>query len=105
MRRGETLSLTITLPNEQQIKIPDAVVRWSRDSGDEHLHPVVGPGAHVLFLECSVPLLEDYAELVQILLNLDEILLRDFVPFTLQGSFELIPVLAELFLILLCTPW
>jgi len=24
------LSLTVTLPNEQQIKIPEAVVRWSR---------------------------------------------------------------------------
>jgi hypothetical protein len=27
MRPGETLSLTVTLPNEQQIKIPEAVVR------------------------------------------------------------------------------
>jgi hypothetical protein len=26
MRQGETLSLTVTLPNE----VPDAVVRWSR---------------------------------------------------------------------------
>ena len=30
MRPGETLSLTVTLPNEQRIKIPEAVVRWSR---------------------------------------------------------------------------
>ena len=30
MRPGETLSLTITLPNEQCIEIPEAVVRWSR---------------------------------------------------------------------------
>jgi len=30
MRPGEMLSLTVTLPNEQQIKIPEAVVRWSR---------------------------------------------------------------------------
>jgi hypothetical protein len=30
MRPGETLSLTITLPNEQRIKISEAVVRWSR---------------------------------------------------------------------------
>ena len=29
MRPGETLSLTVTLPNEQRIKIPEAVVRWS----------------------------------------------------------------------------
>ena len=30
MRPGEALSLTVTLPNEQRIKIPEAVVRWSR---------------------------------------------------------------------------
>ena len=30
MRPGETLSLTVTLPNEQHIEIPEAVVRWSR---------------------------------------------------------------------------
>jgi hypothetical protein len=30
MRPGETLSLTVMLPNEQHIKIPEAVVRWSR---------------------------------------------------------------------------
>jgi len=30
MRLGETLSLTVTLPNEQRIEIPEAVVRWSR---------------------------------------------------------------------------
>jgi hypothetical protein len=30
MRPGETLSLTLTLPNEQHILIPEAVVRWSR---------------------------------------------------------------------------
>jgi hypothetical protein len=30
MRPGETLSLTITLPNEQRIVVPEALVRWSR---------------------------------------------------------------------------
>ena len=30
MRPGESLSLTVTLPNEQRIEIRDAVVRWSR---------------------------------------------------------------------------
>ena len=30
MRPGETLSLTVTLPNEQCIEIPEAIVRWSR---------------------------------------------------------------------------
>lgn len=30
MRLGESLSLTVTLPNEQCIEVPEAVVRWSR---------------------------------------------------------------------------
>ena len=30
MRPEETLSLTVTLPNEQRIEVPEAVVRWSR---------------------------------------------------------------------------
>ncbi len=30
MRPGESLSLTITLPNEQRIEVPEVVVRWSR---------------------------------------------------------------------------
>ena len=30
MRPGETVSLTVTLPNEQRIVVSEAVVRWSR---------------------------------------------------------------------------
>jgi hypothetical protein len=30
MRSGERLSLTVTLPNEQQINVSEAIVRWSR---------------------------------------------------------------------------
>jgi hypothetical protein len=30
MRSAETLSLTVTLPNEERIEVPQAVVRWSR---------------------------------------------------------------------------
>ena len=30
IRPGESLSLTVTLPSEQRIEIPKAVVRWSR---------------------------------------------------------------------------
>jgi len=30
MQPGERFSLTVTLPNEQQIKVPEAVVRWLR---------------------------------------------------------------------------
>lgn len=38
MRPGETLSLTLTLPNEQWIEVPEAVVRWLRG----HRMSVVG---------------------------------------------------------------
>ena len=31
MRPGETVSLTVTLSNEQRIEVPEAVVRWSRE--------------------------------------------------------------------------
>ena len=30
MRPEETLSLTVTLPDEQRIEVPEVVVRWSR---------------------------------------------------------------------------
>ena len=30
MRPGKTLSLTVTLPNEQHINVVEGVVRWSR---------------------------------------------------------------------------
>ena len=30
MRPGERFSLTVTLPNEQRIVVPEAAVRWSR---------------------------------------------------------------------------
>ena len=30
MRPGKALSLTVTLPNEQRIEVPEVVVRWSR---------------------------------------------------------------------------
>jgi hypothetical protein len=30
MRLGETLSLIVILPNEQRIKVSEAIVRWSR---------------------------------------------------------------------------
>ncbi len=30
MRSGESFSLTVILPNEQHIEVPEAVVRWSR---------------------------------------------------------------------------
>jgi hypothetical protein len=32
MREGETLSLSVTLPNKQRITVSEATVRWSRGS-------------------------------------------------------------------------
>ena len=33
MRPGVALSMTVTLPNQERVEVPEAVVRWSR--GDE----------------------------------------------------------------------
>ncbi|MBH0182586.1 MAG: hypothetical protein HP490_13175 [Nitrospira sp.] len=33
MRLRETLSLTLTRPNEQRLEVPEAVMRWSRGQG------------------------------------------------------------------------
>lgn len=44
MRPGESLSLTVTLPNEQRIEIRDAVVRWSR--GQEFAVENIFAGRH-----------------------------------------------------------
>jgi len=46
MRPGELLLLTVTLPNEQRIEIPEAVVRWSR--GQEFAVEVVAVEPHTL---------------------------------------------------------
>ena len=39
MHPGETLSLTVTLPNEQSIEIAETVVRWSRGGEPCHRTP------------------------------------------------------------------
>jgi len=46
MRPGETLSLTVTLPNEQCIEVPEAVVRWSR--GEEFAVEILAIKPHTL---------------------------------------------------------
>ena len=46
MRPGETLSLSVTLPNEQRIEIPEAVVRWSRGHEFAVEHVVIAPHTH-----------------------------------------------------------
>ncbi len=41
-----TLSLTVTLPNEEYIEVPDAIVRWSR--GQEFAVEIVRIEPHTL---------------------------------------------------------
>ena len=51
MRPGEPLSLTATLPNEQRIEIPEAVVRWSRGlefAVETDLPPLVRPSSQLV---------------------------------------------------------
>ena len=47
MRPGETLSLTVTFPNEQRIEVPEAVVRWSRGQEFAVENVVIKPQTHV----------------------------------------------------------
>lgn len=46
MRPEETLSLTVTLPNDQRIEIPEAVVRWSRGQEFAVENLVIAPNTH-----------------------------------------------------------
>ncbi len=46
MRPGETLSLTVTLPNEQRIEVLEAVVRWSRGQEFAVENVVIEPHTH-----------------------------------------------------------
>lgn len=46
MQPGETLSLTVTQPNEQRIAIPEAMVRWSRGKDFAMENSLVEPHTH-----------------------------------------------------------
>ena len=46
MRPWETLSLTVTLPNEQRIEVPEAVIRWSRGQEFAVENVVIEPHTH-----------------------------------------------------------
>lgn len=50
MRPGEMLSLTVTLPNEQRILIPQAVVRWSRGQEFAVENLAIEPHTHARLL-------------------------------------------------------
>ena len=46
IRPGETLSLTVTPPNEQRIEIPEVVVRWSRGQEFAVENVMIEPHTH-----------------------------------------------------------
>ena len=46
MRPGERLSLTVTLPNEQLIVVPEVVVRWARGQEFAVEHKAMEPHIH-----------------------------------------------------------
>jgi hypothetical protein len=46
MRPGEILSLTVTLPYAQRIKVPEADVRWSRGQEFAVEHMAMEPYIH-----------------------------------------------------------
>ncbi len=46
LRPGATLSLTVTLPNEQRIALPEAVVRWARGQEFAVENVVIEPHTH-----------------------------------------------------------
>jgi hypothetical protein len=64
MRPGETLSLTVTLPNEQCIEMSEAVVRWSRGQEFAVETLVAEPHTHARLQHYVERLVQDPAEIV-----------------------------------------
>jgi hypothetical protein len=59
----------------------------------------LSPQVHLGLLLFAIPFLEHAAEGSQISFDIEKILIRDLLPFRFEGSFQLGPKLAELFLI------
>jgi hypothetical protein len=64
MRPEETLSLTVTLPNEQRLEIPEAVVRWSRGQEFALENVVVARHTHARLRHYVKRLVQEPAEIV-----------------------------------------
>lgn len=64
MRPGETLSLAVTLPNDQGIEIPEAVVRWSRGQEFAVEILVIERHTHARLQHYVKRLVQDPAEIV-----------------------------------------
>jgi hypothetical protein len=65
MRLGETLSLTVTLPNEQRIVVPEAVVRWSRGQEFAVENTSIEPHTHARLQHYVKRLVQEPTETVQ----------------------------------------
>ena len=63
MRPGETLSLTVTLPNEQHIEVPEAVVRWSRGQEFAVENLAIEPHTHARLQHYVKRLVQESAEM------------------------------------------
>jgi len=64
MRPGETPSLTVTLPNEQRIEIPEVVVRWSREQEFAVENLLMEPHTHARLRHYMKRLVQEPAEIV-----------------------------------------
>jgi hypothetical protein len=62
MRPGEAFSLTVTLPNEQRIEVPEVVVRWSRGQEFAVENLVVGAQTHARLQHYVTRLVQKPAE-------------------------------------------
>ena len=64
MRPGETVSLSVTLQNEQRIEAPEAVFRWSRGQEFAVENVVIEPHTHALLHHYVKRLVQEPAEIV-----------------------------------------
>ena len=64
MRPRETLSLTVTVPNEQRIEVPEVIVRWS--SGQEFAveNLVIEAQTHARLQHVVTRVMQESAEIV-----------------------------------------
>ena len=65
MRPGEALSLTVTLPNEQRIGIPEAVVRWSRGQEFAVENMLIEPHTQARLQHYVTRLVQEPTEMIQ----------------------------------------
>jgi hypothetical protein len=61
---GKILSLTVTLPNEQLIEIPEAVVRWSRGQEFAVENLAIQPHTHSRLQHYVKRLVQESAEII-----------------------------------------